>query len=225
MINFKQKINPDLKVYIERNIIPQYKNFDQAHNESHVKEVISAALQLAQHYSQVSSDQVFTAAAYHDIGLRGSRDTHHLLSGKLIRQDLNLLKWFTKDEIEEIAKAAEDHRSSNGQEPRSLLGKIISEADRVIDCQRTLERTLSFGISNYPESTKEEQIQRAMDYITKKYGPYGRIKIWIPESPNKRNLEELQKLIRNRKEFYNKLSEIYDELQTETSSSLSTRKR
>ena len=96
------------------------------------------------------------------------------------------------------------------------MGKIISEADRVIDCQRTLERTLSFGISNYPESTKEEQIQRAMDYITKKYGPYGRIKIWIPESPNKRNLEELQKLIRNRKEFYNKLSEIYDELQTKT---------
>ena len=44
MINFKQKINSDLKVYIERNIIPQYKNFDQAHNESHAKEVISAAL-------------------------------------------------------------------------------------------------------------------------------------------------------------------------------------
>ena len=213
MIKFNQKIiiDPQLKRYIETTIIPKYRKFDGAHQENHAYEVIDNALYLAKFYD-ISGNLVYAAAAYHDIGLSKGRDLHHVHGGAMIRADKNLLRWFTSDEIELMARAAEDHRSSNGEEPRDLLGKIISEADRVIDCDRTLERTLSFGISNYPESTKEEQIQRAMNYISEKYGPGGRIKIWISESPNKKNLEELQRLIKNKREFKSRLSEIYDNL-------------
>lgn len=213
MIKFRQKtpLDPSLKIYVETKIIPKYRKFDLAHREDHAREVIERALYLSGFYD-ISQDLVYCAAACHDLGLEKGRDDHHLDSGKIIRGDKNLRAWFTGDDIEQMAQAAEDHRSSNGQVPRGLLGKIVSEADRVIDCQRTLERTLSFGISKFPDSSKDEQVMRAADYITEKYGPAGRIKIWIPESPNKKNLDELQALIKNRRKFISRLSEIYDKL-------------
>ena len=41
-----------------------------------------------------------------------------------------------------IGEAVEDHRASLPYEPRSLYGKIISEADRDLDFERILKRTL-----------------------------------------------------------------------------------
>ena len=41
------KIRPSLIKYIENSIIPQYKGFDSAHQESHVNDVIQQALELA----------------------------------------------------------------------------------------------------------------------------------------------------------------------------------
>lgn len=208
----KQRIDPSLKAYVDRVIVQEYRNFDGAHQVSHAREVINNAMYLSQFYPELNPSLVYTAAGFHDLGLSGPRESHHLLSGKIIRNDLNLKKWFTDEEIEEIAMAAEDHRSSSQNPPRTLLGKIVSEADRVIDANRTLERTLRFGKDNYPGLTKEDQIKRAMLHITEKYGPSGRIKTWIPESPNRKNLEILQGLIKDRVKFYNKLSEIYDNL-------------
>jgi uncharacterized protein len=162
-------------------------------------------------YYDLSPDLVYTAAAYHDTGLAFGRDKHELYSGKIVEKDKQkLLKWFDLDEIELIKSAVEDHRCSNEHEPRSVLGKIIAEADRVIDTYRTLTRVLKFGKDNYKGLDKEEQIQRAADYITKKYGKGGRVKIYIPESPNKKKLQDLQRLISKKKELYKKLEEVYD---------------
>ena len=43
-------LNPELREYVEREILPRYDHFDTAHRRDHVDTVISAVLELAKHY-------------------------------------------------------------------------------------------------------------------------------------------------------------------------------
>ena len=148
------ELNPGLKEYVERKIIPRYSSFDKAHKEDHARSVIEEALSLAGHYD-VDPDMVYAAAAFHDTGLEEGREVHHLVSGRIIREDPRLKEWFTPEQIETIAQAAEDHRASSGSEPRSIYGRIIAEADRDIIPMKILRRTVQFGLEHYPELGKE----------------------------------------------------------------------
>ena len=184
-----------LQTYIEAEIIPRYRNFDKAHQEDHVRSVIRQALELAQYYD-VDTDLLYTAAAYHDTGLAVDRATHHLESGKIIRADARLKEWFTDDEIETIAQAAEDHRASAKTAPRSIYGRIIAESDRLIDPYIVIRRTIQFGLSHYPVLSHEAHWERTLEHLREKYGDGGYLQLWIPESPNADRLEELRKIIR-----------------------------
>ena len=184
-----------LEAYVEAEIIPRYRHFDKAHQEDHARCVIRQALELAQYYD-VDTDLVYTAAAYHNTGLAVDRATHHLESGKVIRSDARLREWFTVDEIELIAEAAEDHRASAKTAPRSIYGRLIAEADRLIDPMTIIRRTIQFGLSHYPELSPEEHWERTLEHLQEKYGDGGYLHLWIPESPNATRLEELRKLIR-----------------------------
>ena len=188
-------MRPGLEAYVEAEIIPRYRHFDKAHQEDHARVVIRQALELAQYYD-VDTDIVYAAAAYHDTGLAVDRATHHLESGKIIRGDDRLREWFTADEIELIAEAAEDHRASAKTAPRSIYGRLIAEADRQIDPMTIIRRTIQFGLSHYPELSPEEHWERTLEHLQEKYGDGGYLHLWIPESPNAARLEELRKLIR-----------------------------
>ena len=184
-----------LHTYVEAEIIPRYRTFDKAHQEDHARNVIRQALELARHYD-VDTDLVYTAAAYHDTGLAVDRATHHLESGKIIRSDERLREWFTPEEIETAAQAAEDHRASAKTAPRSIYGRIIAEADRLIDPLTIIRRTIQFGLSHYPELDAEGHWERTLEHLREKYGDGGYLQLWIPESPNAARLEELRKIIR-----------------------------
>ena len=184
-----------LQAYIEAEIIPRYRNFDKAHREEHARSVIAQALELARHYD-VDPDLVYAAAAYHDTGLAVDRATHHLESGKVIRADRRLREWFTADEIETIAEAAEDHRASAKTAPRSIYGRLIAEADRLIDPMTIIRRTIQFGLSHYPELDMEGHWERTLEHLREKYGDGGYLQLWIPESPNAARLEQLRRIIR-----------------------------
>ena len=184
-----------LEAYVEAEIIPRYRHFDKAHQEDHARVVIRQALELAQYYD-VDTDIVYAAAAYHDTGLAVDRATHHLESGKIIRGDARLREWFTADEIELIAEAAEDHRASAKTAPRSIYGRLIAEADRLIDPMTIIRRTIQFGLSHYPGLPPEGHWERTLEHLQEKYGDGGYLHLWIPESPNAGRLEELRKLIR-----------------------------
>lgn len=93
--------------YVESEIIPRYRDFDSAHRESHARDVIARSLDMARMYG-LDEDMVYAAAAYHDTGLVEGRKTHHLASGRIIREDRRLREWFSEDQIETIAQAAED---------------------------------------------------------------------------------------------------------------------
>ena len=189
-------VNPAIIAYVEQEILPRYEHFDAAHQRNHADEVIERSLALAEHY-EVDNDMVYTIAAYHDTGLCEGRDTHHLVSGRIIREDKILRDWFTEDQIETMAQAAEDHRASSGHEPRSIYGKIVAEADRLISPEKVIRRTIQFTQDHFPDYDKEQQFQRFREHLMEKYSDTGYLKLWLPESENAPRLEELRKIIRD----------------------------
>ena len=76
-------VNPTIIAYVEQEILPRYDHFDAAHQRNHADEVIERSLDLAKHYD-VDENMVYAIAAYHDTGLCEGRDTHHLVSGRMI---------------------------------------------------------------------------------------------------------------------------------------------
>ncbi|MGM9756560.1 MAG: HD domain-containing protein [Candidatus Cryptobacteroides sp.] len=186
-----------IRQYIESEIIPRYDNFDAAHGRDHVEYVISQSLKLAEHYD-VDRDMVYVIAAYHDTGLAVDRKTHHLESGRIMRADRNLRQWFSEGQIETMARAVEDHRASSDHEPRSIYGKIVAEADRQIDPETIIRRTVQYGLSHYPELDREGHWQRMLDHLNEKYAEGGYLRLWIPESDNVGKLKELHEIIKDR---------------------------
>lgn len=187
-------IPASLHDYIENSIVPQYEFFDMAHRTGHVRQVIDESLKLVQHYA-VDVRLVYTIAACHDIGLCEGREHHHLVSGRLIRTDEHLREWFSEAEIELMAQAAEDHRASNEHTPRSIYGRIVAEADRLINPIQILRRTIQYGLSHYPELSKEQHYHRYCKHLQEKYAEGGYLKLWIPESSNVSRLKDLRKII------------------------------
>ena len=204
-------VNNNLIQYIEQDILPRYDHFDAAHQRNHVEAVISRSLALAEHYD-VNKDMVYAIAAYHDTGLCEGRDTHHLVSGRIIREDKRLREWFTEDQIETMAQAVEDHRASSGHEPRSIYGKIVAEADRLILPDNIARRTILYTRDHYPELDKEGQYQRFRQHLMEKYSDTGYLKLWLPESDNAPRLEQLRQVIRDENKMRETFEKAYKEL-------------
>jgi uncharacterized protein len=194
------KINPDIVSYIESEIIPRYDNFDAAHQRDHVMMVIKQSLEIAEHLD-VDPDMVYVIAAYHDTGLCEGRERHHEVSAQIIKADENLRKWFTEEQIQTMADAAEDHRASAKQEPRTIYGRIVAEADRFIDPETIVKRTIQYGLDHYPELSKEQQYDRMLQHLHEKYGRNGYLKLWFPNSPNAARLERLRQMIDEEREI------------------------
>ena len=174
-----------------------YDRFDAGHGREHVRAVVKEALRLAGFYD-VDADMVYAAAAYHDTGLIVDRKTHHLESGRIIREDRGLRRWFSEQEIEVIAQAAEDHRASSDHEPRSIYGKIIAEADRQIVPESIILRTIQYGLKHYPELDIEGHWLRTCEHMAEKYDEGGYLKLWIPESRNAEGLVRLREIIHDK---------------------------
>lgn len=201
----------ELTAYIEEKIIPQYAGFDKAHREDHVRAVIGRAMEMAGQYPEIDAEMLYTAAACHDLGLSVNRETHHLESGRIIRADQNLLKWFTPEQIETIAQAAEDHRASAKTPPRSLYGALVAEADRIIVPETIIRRAVQFGLANHPELDREGQWQRAKEHLLEKYAEGGYLHLLIPGSPNEVPLKELRAIIKDEKRLRSIFEAVYNQ--------------
>ena len=201
-------INPDIIFYIEQEIIPRYDHFDAAHQRDHVNMVIQQSIDISK-YLDVDLNMVYVIAAYHDTGLCEGREHHHEVSAQIIKSDVNLRKWFTEEQIQTIADAAEDHRASAKHEPRTTYGRIVAEADRFIDPETIVRRTIQYGLDHYPELSKEQQYDRMMQHLHEKYGRNGYLKLWFPESPNAARLERLHQMIDEETEIKKIFEEIF----------------
>ncbi len=190
----QENMRIEVRQYVEKEVLPFYEGFDEAHQCSHAETVMARALDLAEYYP-VNKEMVYVAAAYHDLGLCKGREKHHLVSGEILRADTALRVWFSSEDIETMAQAVEDHRASGKSEPRSIYGKIIAEADRLIEPEMVVRRTLQYGKGHYPHLHREAQFERALQHLREKYGPDGYLRLWIPESPNAEKIKDLHALI------------------------------
>ena len=199
-----------LRQYVETEIIPHYAAFDKAHREDHARAVISRALAMGKSYD-IDEAMLYAAAAFHDLGLAVCRETHHLESGRIIRSDARLEEWFDPGQIETIAQAAEDHRASAKTAPRSIYGRLVAEADRMIVPETIIRRTVQFGLSHYPELDREGHWQRTLEHLHEKYAEGGYLHLLIPGSPNEEPLARLRAMIADTALLRKMFEEIYKE--------------
>lgn len=201
-------VRKDLQEYVESEVIPRYAAFDKAHREDHARTVIERAMAMGKAYD-IDENMLYAAAACHDLGLEADRKTHHLESGRIIREDARLREWFTPEQIETVAEAAEDHRASATTPPRSIYGCLVAEADRMIEPVTIIRRTVQFGFAHYPELDKEGHWQRTLEHLHEKYAEGGYLHLLIPGSPNEAPLAELRSIIRDEKRLRGIFEDIY----------------
>ena len=201
--------DPSLEAYVEAEIIPRYEHFDRAHGTDHVRTVIAQSLALAAHYD-VNTDMVYTVAAYHDTGLVNGRERHHIDAGRILAEDAELRRRFTEEQIGVMREAVEDHRASSDHAPRTIYGRIVAEADRVIVPATIIRRTVQYGLANYPALDREGHYARCRDHLQKKYAEGGYLRLWIAESDNARRLEELRAIIRDPQRLRKLFDETFD---------------
>lgn len=167
-----EKINAEIKKYIETEILPKYADVG-GHTDEHIREVIERSMHFAKQVPEVNLDMVYVIAAYHDLGRLVDNETHNIESAKMLRADEFLRARFSDDEIETMAEAVEDHRASLGHEPRSVYGKIVSSADRTTDVKKMLSRCFDYKKYLYPDSTEDELIEMTRVHMREKYAPDG----------------------------------------------------
>ena len=207
-------VNPELKAFIEAEIIPEYKNFGRSHNVEHVRRVISNSLELAKFLGdgKIDEDMAYAIAAYHDLGMSGPREIHHITSGKILMEDTRLRKWFSPEQLLVMKEAVEDHRASSDHAPRSVYGRIVAEADRDLEPDVVFTRAIEYGLEHYPELGKEAQWRRFAKHMDEKYSSNGYITLWIPGSTNERNLKQVRAVIADRNALRRTFNEIFDRL-------------
>lgn len=202
-----RNVSLDLMEFVEQNILPRYNSFDKAHRLSHVNYVIKQSLELALKCG-ADINMAYAIAAYHDLGLEGPRAVHHIQSGKILMADRRLQRWFSAEQLRIMKEAVEDHRASASHAPRSIYGKIVAEADRDLEPMHIFRRTVQYGLSHYPEYSKEEQRKRFFEHLDHKYSARGYIRLWLPNSPNTENLKVIRDMINDR----STLEDIFDTL-------------
>lgn len=203
-------IREEIKAYIESEILSRYDGFDAAHRRDHADVVVSRSVELAQRLG-ADVEMAYVIAAYHDTGLAVGRDVHHTESKRILLADSELKRWFSEEDIATMADAVEDHRASSKQPPRTIYGRIVAEADRLIVPHSIIRRTVQFTLTHHPDLDMEQGYERLLEHMREKYDYGGYLKLWIEESDNAQRLEELRKIIADKPLLRRLYETIYKE--------------
>ncbi len=185
-----------LRHYIEQHILPQYDAFDGGHKRDHAEAVIRESLVLAREHN-ADEQMAYVIAAYHDLGLRFDRETHHIRSGEILMADANLRQWFTEEQLLTMRDAVEDHRASGKNPPRTIYGAIVAEADRQIIPETVIARTMAYSAKLYPKGDFQTLYARSREHLLEKYAEGGYMRLWLNSERNVRSLEALRSIIRD----------------------------
>lgn len=205
-------IREDLRRYIEQEILPLYDSFDRGHRRDHAHQVIERSAQIAEAF-EVDAEMVYAIAAYHDTGLRFGRENHHSDSARIVLADGELRRWFTEEQIVTIAQAAEDHRASAARAPRTIYGRIVAEADRLIIPELIIRRTVQYSLANFPALDREGHWLRSQEHLHEKYDEGGYLRLWIEGSDNAERLKRLREIIADKEQLREIFDKIFDEEQ------------
>ncbi len=123
-MNILKKLEKEVKVKVEN---------DSAHDFEHIKRVYNNAKKLAIK-EKANTKLVLSAVLLHDIVSYQKSDSRSKTSSVKSSQDAKkILKNypFTNDEIKIITDAIKDHSFSRKKTPKTLVGKILQDADRL----------------------------------------------------------------------------------------------
>ena len=186
-----------LHEYIENEILPRYAAFDKGHQRDHAESVIEESMVLAQEHG-ADKEMAYVIAAFHDLGLEKGRELHHIYSGEILMADPMLPQFFNKEQLMLMRDAVEDHRASSKNAPRSIYGAIVAEADRHIDPETILRRTMQFGLKQNPEADFEWHFNRAYQHMLEKYAEGGYMRLWLNSKRNVEGLNALRAIIHDK---------------------------
>ena len=186
-----------LQEYIENEILPRYAAFDKGHQRDHAESVIQESMVLAQEHG-ADQEMAYVIAAFHDLGLEKGRELHHIYSGEILMADPILPQFFNKEQLVVMREAVEDHRASSKNAPRSIYGAIVAEADRHIDPETILRRTMQFGMKQNPEADFEWHFERAYQHLLEKYAEGGYMRLWLNSKRNVEGLNALRAIIHDK---------------------------
>lgn len=200
-----------LQEYIEQIILPRYADFDKGHQRDHAESVIRESLLLAEKHD-VDKNMAYAIAAFHDLGLAVDRAQHHIHSGEILMADPVLPQFFTKEQLCIMRDAVEDHRASSKNAPRTIYGAIVAEADRHIDPETILRRTLQFGMKQNPKADFEWHFERAYEHMLEKYAEGGYMRLWLHSKRNVEGLKALRAIINDKEHMRNICIAIFQTL-------------
>ena len=186
-----------LQEYIENEILPRYAAFDKGHQRDHAESVIEESLVLAHEYG-ADKEMAYVIAAFHDLGLGKGRELHHIYSGEILMADPILPQFFNEEQLVVMRDAVEDHRARSKNAPRSIYGAIVAEADRHIDPETILRRTMQFGMKQNPEADFEWHFERAYQHMLEKYAEGGYMRLWLNSKRNVEGLNALRVIINDK---------------------------
>jgi uncharacterized protein len=211
------QVNPKLNKYIKKRIFPLYKCNNEDHGINHIKLVIERSFEIAKEYMsqndgvELNPNIIYVVAAYHDLGDCLNRKRHHVISAQIAYEDSILNEFFNPTEKKIIKEAIEDHRASGKNEPRSIYGRLVSTADKDVNVDEFLHRTISFSIAHNPGFNIEEIIEEVYQASKKRFGKdgYCRKKDCLPSKQLDMFFKEMTKIIEDKDQFCKKAKEIY----------------
>ena len=103
----------------------------------------------------------------------------------------------------ELTEAIVDHRASLEYEARSVYGKLVSSADRAIDVDDMLRRSIAFQTEKHKSEnpTIEQIIEYSFKKLSSKYGNGGYAKMYFQDDKYKDYLAKMNKILSDKNEF------------------------
>lgn len=198
-------MRPEVLAHLIENVFPNYYLNDEGHGLSHIAYVLRRSIYFAKQamkeYPDINLEFVEVVAIYHDAGHHIDKKNHEKVSAEMLREDKELEKFFTTDEIELMAEAVEDHRASADHEPRSIYGKIVSTADRSNSIENCLERTYTYRRKNYPGISDDEIFEESYQHLVQKFGPQGYAKFYFHDEEYEQFLTDIRSLLSDKDKY------------------------
>lgn len=207
------KVNKELQEYIEKNIFPLYDNNFIGDEKDRIDYVIKRSLDIIKENNlDVNDNILYTIISYHDIRKNNIEKEHELVSAEIMFQDDFLKNFFTEEERIIIKEAIEDQRAKNDNEPRNIYGKILSSASRNSSVEQCLERSYNYGKKKNPTATDEEVFEGSYNALLNKFGENGYAKFYFKDSTYEQFLQDIRKLLSNKKIFISVQKEFINKL-------------
>lgn len=206
---YLERIDPALRSYVETYILPEYDKNDRAHGILHIREVIRRAFLLNDAFSlQLDPNLIYAIAAHHDLGKHIDSDRHEIISAELFREDAKIHDYFSSEEVNTIAEAIEDHRSSKSDTPRSTYGKLISSADRNTRVEMVFIRSFFVGKDRQPETTVADFLDFTFHRLSKRYSEDDPENMFYADQEYQDFLTEIRQLLQDKAAFEDRYCDV-----------------